>query len=212
MSKTCPNCGVNSPDNAKFCIECAESLEGVPINKEETVKKAPSTSSSDDNGSVIPCIIGIIIVVIIVVAAAAFIFNSGSGEETQKNITVTFSDVYVSSGNSISGIFYYYYYVNGFFNNFPEDMEGYTVKTLYCDKEDKELVSTTEKLSYFESSKDSKYDTMISSYSTPNYLDVDHVKVQIIKDGNVLNEFTANMNTNKLTQSSSSAPTNNSSK
>ena len=45
MSKTCPNCGVNSPDNAKFCIECAESLEGVPINKEEEVNK-----QSDNKG------------------------------------------------------------------------------------------------------------------------------------------------------------------
>ena len=211
MSKTCPNCGVNSPDNAKFCIECAESLEGVPINKEEKVKKTPSNSSSDDGGSLIPCIIGIIIVVIIVVAAAAFIFNSGGGEDTQKNVTVTFSDVYVSSGTSISGVFNYYYYVNGFFSNFPEDMEGYAVKTLYCDKNDKELVSTTEKLSYFESSKDSKYDTLISSYTTPNYLDVDHVTVQIIKDGVVLNEYKFNMNTNKLTQGSTST-TNNSSK
>ena len=35
MSKICPNCGVNSPDNAKFCIECKTNLEDVPINKEE---------------------------------------------------------------------------------------------------------------------------------------------------------------------------------
>ena len=208
MSKTCPNCGVNSPDNAKFCIECAESLEGVPINKEEKVKKTPS-SSSDDGGSVIPCIIGIIIVVVIVVAAASFIFNSG-GEDAQKNITVTFSDVYVFSGTS-SGVQYYYYYVNGFINNFPNDLDGYAVKTLYSDKNDNELVSTTEKLSYFERSKDSKYDTLISSYATPNYLDVDHVTVQIIKDGVVLNEYKSNMNTNKLTQSPTT-PTNNSSK
>ena len=210
MSKTCPNCGVNSPDNAKFCIECAESLEGVPINKEEEVKKIPPTSDSNEGGSVIPCIIGIIIVVVIVIVAASFIFNSG-GENAQKNVTVTFGDVQVSSAATSSGVTNYYYSVSGFFSNFPDNLEGYTVKTIYCDKDDKELVSTTEKLSYFEHSKDSKYATTISLYSTPNYLNVDHVTVQIIKDGAVLNEYKSTMNTNKLTQSPNT-PANNSSK
>ena len=38
MTKTCPNCGVNSPDNAKHCIECGENIEDVEINIE---KKKP---------------------------------------------------------------------------------------------------------------------------------------------------------------------------
>ena len=173
MSKTCPNCGVNSPDNAKFCIECAESLEGVPINKEEEVKKTPPTSDSNGGGSVIPCIIGIIIVVVIVIAAASFIFNSG-GENAQKNVTVTFGDVQVSSAATSSGVTNYYYSVSGFFSNFPDNLT-------------------------------------ISLYSTPNYLNVDHVTVQIIKDGAVLNEYKSTMNTNKLTQSPNT-PANNSSK
>ena len=208
MSKTCPNCGVNSPDNAKFCIECAESLEGVPINKEDKVKKSPSSSSG--GGSTIPFIIGIILVVIIVVAAAAFIFNSGSGDDTQKNVTLTLTESYVYS-STYDGETTFYYSVSGYINNFPDDMDGYTIKTLYCDKDDKELVSTTEKMSYFKSYKDSDFAIVLSSYYTPNYLDVDHVKVQIIKDGVVLGEYKSNMNTNKLTQGSS-APTNNSSK
>ncbi|WP_407422072.1 hypothetical protein [Methanobrevibacter sp.] len=210
MSKTCPNCGVNSPDNAKFCIECAESLEGVPINKEEKVKKAPSNSSSDDGGSLIPCIIGIIIVVIIVVAAAAFIFNSGGNQDTQKNVTLTLTEAYVYS-STYDGETTFYYSVSGYINNFPDDMDGYTIKTIYCDKDDKELVSTTEKMSYYKSYKDSDYAIVLSSYYTPNYLDVDHVTVQLIKDGVVLNEYKSNMNTNKLTQSPTT-PTNNSSK
>ena len=32
MSKICPNCGVNSPDNTKFCIECGYDLEDTSIS------------------------------------------------------------------------------------------------------------------------------------------------------------------------------------
>ena len=31
-------CGVNSPDNAKFCIECGFDLEDTSINKKEKIK------------------------------------------------------------------------------------------------------------------------------------------------------------------------------
>ena len=62
MSKTCPNCGVNSPDNAKFCIECAYSLEDVPVNKEE---KPVKTDTASDSGSALG---GIILIAIIAIA------------------------------------------------------------------------------------------------------------------------------------------------
>ena len=73
------------------------------------------------------------------------------------------------------------------------------IKTVYYDSNGNELTSTTEKLSYFDSYKDSKYAATLSTYQTKNYIDVDHVGVQIIKDNKVVNQFNSTMNKNKLT-------------
>ena len=78
-------------------------------------------------------------------------------------------------------------------------MNGYMIKTIYYGADGKEITSTTEKLSYFEHYKDSKYAATLSTYSTQNYADVDYVTVQVIKDNVVLNEFSSQMNKNKLT-------------
>ena len=66
MSKTCPNCWVNSPDNAKYCIECGENIEDVEINIEKKKPKAEN-KSDDDSGSGLGCIIMIAVVVILIV-------------------------------------------------------------------------------------------------------------------------------------------------
>lgn len=209
MSKTCPNCWVNSPDNAKYCIECGENIEDVEINIEKKKPKAEN-KSDDDSGSGLGCIIMIAVVVILIVAAGFFIFGSGDGQSHEKNITITLNEVYVHDYQS-RGKTYYSYYVSGFINNFPDDMNGYMIKTIYYGADGKEITSTTEKLSYFEHYKNSKYATTLSTYSTQNYVDVDHVTVQVIKDNAVLNEFSSQMNKNKLTsmQAASSNLTNN---
>ncbi|WP_407381353.1 hypothetical protein [Methanobrevibacter sp.] len=195
MSKTCPNCGVNSPDNAKHCIECGENIEDVPINKEAKPKVEPA---SDNGGSSLGCIIMIAVVVILIVAAGFFIFNSGNNETPEKNITITFDEVYVHDYTS-SGKLYYSYSVSGYINNFPDDMNGYMIKTIYYDSNGNEVTSTTNKLSYYDYYKDSDYPATISTYITQNYVEVDHITVQVIKDNAVLDEFTTTMNTNKLT-------------
>lgn len=195
MSKTCPNCGVNSPDNAKFCIECAESLEGVPINKEEK----PPQKSEENNGSVaLGCGIMIVIAAIIIVAVGFLFLGWGGGDAGQENITITFDEVYVSNHNS-DGKTYYSYYVKGFFDKMPKDIEKYMVKTKYIDSSGKELTSTSKRLSDFKD--DVKYDfsSSLSYYQTQNYIDVDHVCVQIINDNQVVQEFNTTMNKNKLT-------------
>ena len=46
MTKTCPNCGVNSPDNAKHCIECGENIEDVPIKKVKEPSAKPKTTAN----------------------------------------------------------------------------------------------------------------------------------------------------------------------
>ena len=160
MSKTCPNCGVNSPDNAKFCIECAESLEGVPINKEE---KPPQKSEESDGSVALGCGIMIVIAAIIIVAVG-FLFLGW-----------------------------------GFFDKMPKDIEKYMVKTKYIDSRGNELTSSSKRLSDFKNDVNHDFSSTLSFYQTQNYIDVDHVCVQIIKDNQVVQEFNSTMNKNKLT-------------
>lgn len=196
MSKICPNCGVKSPDHAKFCVECAESLEGVAISEdyEEEI--------SNGSGFNLP-IKGILIaafVLVVIIGLVSSAFDSDGGDVIQKNMSVTFSDVYTWQSDDGT----YFYDVEGFFNNVPKDIDGYYIKTIYCDENDNELTSDTKKLSYYEDYFDSSYSIYISSTYSDTYLDVDHVKIQIIKDGNVLNEFSQKMNTNQISVPASS--------
>lgn len=217
MSKTCPNCGVNSPDNAKFCIECAYDLTDVPINKvkevEKPVQKAPSSKDSENGNVALGCII-MIVIVIAIAAVGFFVFGSGgnSNNDTQTNIQLTFGEVYVydfESGNNTV----YDYFVNGFFNNIPKDNANeFLIKVIYCDSNGKELASTTERLSKFENGQYRNYAETISFYQTKNYIDVDHVSVQIIKDNKVLDEFNSTINKNKLTHVPNSSNSGNTSK
>ena len=196
MSKTCPNCGVNSPDNAKFCIECAESLEGVPINKEEK----PPKKSEESNGSVaLGCGIMIVIAAIVIVAVGFLFLGWGGGDAGQENITIMFSEVYAYDSKDSDGKINYDYFVNGYFNKMPSDVEKYMVKTKYFDSSGKELASTTKRLSDFEYEVKMGYSSIISLYYTQNYIDVDHVCVQILKDNQVVGEFNETMDKNKLT-------------
>lgn len=194
MSKTCPNCGVNSPDNAKFCIECAYSLEDVPVNKEEkTSQKDTSSDSSRAFGGIV-----LIAVIAIAVVAVGFFIFSGMSNNVQPNITITFDQVYASDYES-NGKNHYSYYVKGYISNYPDNDADYMIKTIYYDSNGSQITSTVKKLSEFKNDQKSNYASSFGSYYTDNYVDIDYVSVQILKDNAVLNEFNSTMNKNKLT-------------
>lgn len=176
MSKICPNCGVNLPDKAKFCVECGSDLEDDFINKEETTP----TSKNKINLKQRP-IIFIAIIAIAIIASGFFIFGLGGN-----NISITFGEVYVQANNYTSGM-EYTYSVSGYINNFPNDDDNYIIKTVLYDANGRELTSTTKKLSSFNRYSDHAFTFFYES--TENYMNVDHVTVQIIKDNKVLNEF-----------------------
>lgn len=174
MSKICPNCGVNSPDNTKFCIECGYDLEDTSINKEETMLKHIFRNLKQRR------IIFFVIIAIAIIAAGFFISGLGG------NISITFDEAYVKVNNYTSGM-EYTYSVSGYINNFPNDEDNYIIKTVLYDANGRELTSTTKKLSSFNRYSDHAFTFFYES--AKNYMDVDHVSVQIIKDNQVLNEF-----------------------
>ena len=173
MSKICPNCGVNSPDNAKFCIECKTNLEDVPINKEEKTSQNINLKQRR--------IIFIAIIAIAIFTAGFFISGLGGS-----NISITFDEVYVEANNYSSGM-EYTYCVAGYINNFPNDKDNYIIRTVLYGTDGKELTSTTKKLSSFDKYSDLSYTFFYET--TKNHMDVNHASVQIIKNNQVLNKF-----------------------
>jgi predicted nucleic acid-binding Zn ribbon protein len=181
MTKNCPKCGKTLPDNAKFCMDCGYSIE----NQNNQSRNIFS------NGNIF-----IILVAVILVIGGIFILTTAmGGNDSSKSdvvedtspIDLTITDV--SGWDSDSGKkTSYSLYTEAIFNKVPDDKKGYNVKTTYYDSDDKEIGHETETLDnvYY----DTSYSISFGYYSTYKMPDPDHVTVEIIKDGKVVDSFT----------------------
>ncbi len=186
MTKNCPNCGKSLPEEARFCGEC-----GYDFSKE---------SQEDNifkNGKIF-----LVLIAIIIVVGAFVIFsfggNNGSVEvvDDANHVDMTITEVKGYDGTN-DGKTYYTIYTSALFNNMPDDMKGYNVKTSYFDENNTEIGYEIESLSHI------YYDTEYAlsfgyykSYVKPT--DLDHVTVEIIKDGDIIDNFTAKVDKNKI--------------
>ena len=185
MSKTCPKCGKDVADDAKFCMDCGHSFS------DNALKKGSGIFS---NGKIF-----LVIIALILIFGAIFILTSGNGDNTTtddvEHVDLTITDVSAYDndyGNKTS----YTFYTEALFIDVPSKMNGYIVKTSYCDENDTVLGQETEKLSqvYY----DSNYDISFGYYDTYKKLDLDHVNVEIIKGGKTIDNFTAKVDKNKI--------------
>ena len=180
MTKNCPNCGKELPDGAKFCMDC-----GYSIEVEE---------SSGGFNFPLPTLF-IIIIVAVLVIGGVFILTSSSGENSSPaevvdnaaHVDLTITDVsgWDSDDSDKSS---YTLYTEAIFNSVPDDIKGYNVKTTYYNSNDKEIGHETETLDnvYY----DSNYALSFGYYTTYKLPDPDHVTVEIIKDGKVIDTYT----------------------
>ena len=180
MTKNCPNCGKELPDGAKFCMDC-----GYSIEVEE---------SSGGFNFPLPTLF-IIIIVAVLVIGGVFILTSSSGENSSPaevvdnaaHVDLTITDVsgWDSDDSDKSS---YTLYTEAIFNSDPDDIKGYNVKTTYYNSNDKEIGHETETLDnvYY----DSSYAISFGYYTTYKLPDPDHVTVEIIKDGKVIDTYT----------------------
>ena len=180
MTKNCPNCGKELPDGAKFCMDC-----GYSIEVEE---------SSGGFNFPLPTLF-IIIIVAVLVIGGVFILTSSSGENSSPaevvdnaaHVDLTITDVsgWDSDDSDKSS---YTLYTEAIFNSVPDDIKGYNVKTTYYNSKDKEIGHETETLDnvYY----DSNYALSFGYYTTYKLPDPDHVTVEIIKDGKVIDTYT----------------------
>ena len=189
MSKNCPKCGKELPDDARFCMDCGYTLE-----KPE--------SGGFLNGLPLPTIF-IILIVAILVIGGAFILSTGSGDnkkapdksdEVTHAVDLTITDV--GGWDSDSSKKSYTLYTEAIFNSVPDDLKGYNVKTTYYDSNGSEIGHETETLDnvYY----DSQYSISFGFYTTYKLPDPDHVTVEIINGGKVIDSYTEHIDKNKI--------------
>lgn len=189
MSKNCPKCGKELPDDARFCMDCGYTLE-----KQESGGLLDSLP--------LPTIF-IILIVAILVIGGVFILSAGSGDNNKASdksdepthaVDMTIADV--RGWDSDSGKKSYTLYTEAIFNSVPGDLKGYNVKTTYYDSNGTEIGHETETLEdvYY----DSNYALSFGYYTTYKLPDPDHVKVEIIKGGKVIDSYTEQIDKNRI--------------
>lgn len=189
MSKNCPKCGKELPDDARFCMDCGCTLEN------------PQGGGFLDS---LPLpMIFIALIVVILVIGGVFILSSGSGNhnDSQDNAdeaahAVDLTITGVDGWDSDSGKKSYTLYTEAIFNSVPGNQKGYNVKTTYYDSNGSEIGHETETLEnvYY----DSQYALSFGHYTTYKLPDPDHVTVEIINGGKVIDSYTEQIDRNKI--------------
>ena len=171
MTKSCPKCGKQVPDDAKFCMDCGYSFDTNGISNKF------STST-----------LFIILIAAVLIIGGIFILTSGHNNNAPSkdvvddadHVDLTISDVGGwDSGDDNGSQLSFTLYTEALFNNVPNDIKGYNIKTIYYDSNDTEIGHETEKLDnvYY----DSDYPISFGYYTTYKMPDADHVAVEIIK-------------------------------
>lgn len=187
MGKFCPTCGKELPEEAKFCMDCGHSFDSKSNN-----------GNFLSNGKIF-----LVIIAIVAILGLAVIAMTGNGNnevsdtpvvDEADHVDLTINSV--SGWDSDSGKKSYTLYTEALFNKVPDDIKGYNVKTTYYDSNDSVIGYETEKLAniYY----DSEYELSFGYYTTYKLPDPDHVTVEIIKDGNVIDTFKEKIDTNKI--------------
>lgn len=192
MSKICSNCGKEVPDNARFCMDC-----GTPFDNN---KVADTSTGSFNLGMLF-----IILIIAAIIVGGIFILTSGNGgsgnngqdvvetPESLVELTITEVSGWDSDSSSKKS---YTLYTEALFDKVPDDLKGYNVKTTYYDDNDKAIGHEIESLDdiYY----DSNYALSFGFYTTYSKPNPDHVTVEIIKSGNVVDSFTEQIDTSKI--------------
>ena len=187
MTKSCPKCGKEVPDEAKFCMDCGFSFQNAGANS--------ATSDILSNGKIF-----LVIIAIVVILGLAVIAMTGNNPTSDNPVVdadhVDLTITGVGGWDSDSGKKSYTLYTEAIFNNVPEKLDGYNVKTTYFDSDDESIGHETETLEdiYY----DSSYALSFGFYTSYKLPDPDHVTVEIMKDGKVIDTYTEKIDTNKI--------------
>ena len=198
MSKICPECGENVPDDAHFCRNCGHEFytkgSSVPVNSKKAGKKS--------NGMLVPILIAIIVILAV---ALFFSWGNGGGDSGEVSESSKFGLVITE----VSGSSYdyddgdktnYMLDTSALFTNIPSDMNNYIVRTTYFDKNDDRIGQVTESLSevIYKIDDEHNYPHSFGYYNSYKKLNPDHVSVEISKGGKLVANDTFEVDRNSI--------------
>ena len=187
MTKRCPKCGKEIPDESNFCLSC-----GYDINNDSR------KSDIFSNGKIFLALIFVVLIVggILIFSMTGNNNQANAGDDLSREageFSLTISDIngYYSDENKD-----YFYWVEVFFQKVPSNKNDYIVKTTYLDENNTDLGHEIESLSsvYY----DTDYPISVGYHTAYKYIDVDSVKVEIIRDGTVIKQCSAKIDKNTL--------------
>lgn len=186
MSKKCPTCGKRLPNGVQFCPYCGHSFNKAKLD-------------IFSNGKIF-----IVLIVAVLVIGGIFILTYSTGGDNENNnnvdddgthVFLTITDVSGWDGGSSSKNSYTLY-TSALFTKVPDNIDGYMLKTIYYDKNNSQIGQETESLEqiYY----DSDYSISFGHYTTYIKPNPDYVVVQIIKDGNIIDNYTETIDQSKI--------------
>lgn len=185
MSKKCPTCGKRLPNGVQFCPDCGHSFNKAKLD-------------IFSNGKIF-----IVLIVAVLVIGGIFILTYSTGGDNENNnvdddgthVFLTITDVSGWDGGSSSKNSYTLY-TSALFTKVPDNIDGYMLKTIYYDKNNSQIGQETESLEqiYY----DSDYSISFGHYTTYIKPNPDYVVVQIIKDGNIIDNYTETIDQSKI--------------
>ena len=186
MTRSCPKCGKQVPDDAKFCMNCGYAFE----SNESTGKFSLNT-------------LFLLLIAAVLIIGGVVILTSGSGGNNSQEVVddvahvdLTITDVSGWDSDDNDSKSSYTLYTEAIFNSVPKDIKGYNIKTSYFDSNNTEIGHEIEKLEniYFEGD----FPLSFGYYTTYKLPDADHVTVEIIKSGKVIDSYTEKIDKSKI--------------
>lgn len=187
MSKYCPECGDEVPDEAHYCANCGHDF--FPDSDSKPTGSAGGGIFS--NGKVFL----VLIAILIIVGAGVFISmtmgtntnttTQADGDEIEMTITEV-SGYAFDYDNKTS----YSLSTQALFTKVPSKLEGYILKTTYYDNNGTRIGQEIDSLSNVYSKEYSQYAASFAyfdSYKKPN---PDHITVEVEKSGKTINNYT----------------------
>ena len=193
MTKYCPDCGKEVPDEAHFCADCGHDF----FNKESSGRSASDSIFS--NGKIFLFLIAAVVIVGVIVIVSSGFGGSGGGTDVSDgaehavDLTITEVSGWDSDSSSKKS---YTLYTEAIFNRVPSDMKGYNVKTTYVDENGTDIgyeIETLDNIYY-----DTDYSISFGYYTTYKMPNPDYVTVEIIKDGKTVDNFTSKIDQSKI--------------
>lgn len=187
MTKNCPKCGKQLLEDAKFCMDCGYGMDD---------EQSKFNSNLFSNGSIFIILIAIVLVIGGILILTSFADVDDHDNQDVGHVDLTVTEVGGWDNNDSDSKASYTLYANAIFNSVPDDIDGYNVKISYYDSNDTEIghdIETLENIYY-----ESEFSISFGYYTTYKLPNPDHVTVEIIKDGKVIDTFREKVDKNSI--------------